>query len=157
MVIKTDRFIPDVDVKEPKLVLKIGIPKEKIIEEVLSQGLEHFQVLFETNPHPMLIIDPKSLAILAVNNVALQLYGYSREELLRFTIKDIRPPEDVPLLMQCLKRYAPQLQQKGYRSVGVYRHRKKDGTIFPVEITASPMQFKGQTARLVLIREIPLD
>lgn len=155
MVIKTDRFIPDVDVKEPKLVLKIGIPKEKIIEEVLSQGLEQFQVLFESNPHPMLIINTETLSILAVNNAALQLYGYLREEFLRFTIKDIRPPEDVPILMQGLQHYAQQLQQKGYRSVGIYRHRKKDGTVFPVEITTSPMQFKGQSARLVLIREIP--
>ena len=43
----------------------------------------------------MWIYDLESLAFIDVNNAAILHYGYSREEFLSMTIRDIRPPEDV--------------------------------------------------------------
>ena len=54
-----------------------------------------YQRLFEANPVPMWIYDLQTLGFLDVNEVACQKYGYSREEFLAMTIRDIRPPEDI--------------------------------------------------------------
>ena len=55
-----------------------------------------FRRLFTENPAPMWIFERDSLAFLAVNNAALQIYGWSRDALLRLSVDDVRSPEDVP-------------------------------------------------------------
>ncbi len=55
---------------------------------------ELHRLMFEGNPLPMMVYDLDTLAILAVNDAAVALYGYSHHEFLSMTIKDIRPPED---------------------------------------------------------------
>ena len=56
-------------------------------------------MLFEASPTPMWVYDADTLAFLAVNDAAIRHYGYSRDEFLAMTIKDIRPAEDVPRLL----------------------------------------------------------
>ena len=56
-------------------------------------------MLFEASPMPMWVYDAETLAFLAVNDAAVRHYGYSRDEFLAMTIKDIRPPEDVPAML----------------------------------------------------------
>jgi PAS domain S-box-containing protein len=48
----------------------------------------------------MWVFDLKNLAFLAVNQTAIQQYGYSREEFLAMSSEDLRPPEDVPAFRQ---------------------------------------------------------
>jgi two-component system, cell cycle sensor histidine kinase and response regulator CckA len=107
------------------------------------------QSLFESNPHPMWIFDAETLVFLAVNNAAVQSYGYSREEFLSMTIKDIRPEADVNHLIRQLSDITPFLNQSGE-----WQHRKKDGTIIDVEITTHGIIFNGRNARLVLAHDI---
>ena len=57
------------------------------------QSEERYRLMFEQNPTPMWVFDPKTLEFLAVNDATVALYGYSREEFLRLTARDIRPPE----------------------------------------------------------------
>ena len=52
-------------------------------------------MLFEASPLPMWVYDSETLGFLAVNDAAVRHYGYTRQEFLGMTIKDIRPPEDV--------------------------------------------------------------
>jgi len=106
-----------------------------------------YRLLFESNPHPMWVYDRETLAFLAVNDAAIEHYGYSREEFLGITIKDIRPATDVPLLMQILARGPSGLKQ-------VARHLKRDGTTIDVEVTSKPLAFAGRSARLVLANDI---
>ena len=88
---------------------------------------------FENGPLPMMAFDRDNLSILAVNEAAIHLYGYSREEFLAMTIKDIRPPEDIPHLHEALRTGDRGL---GGRFTG--RHRKKVGTLFDVELYSHP-------------------
>ncbi len=62
------------------------------------QSVRKFRQLFEDNPNPMWVYDTQSLGILNVNQAALAQYGYTREEFLQMTIKDIRPEADLPAL-----------------------------------------------------------
>lgn len=113
--------------------------------EELRKSERQYRVLFENNPHPMWVYDLETLSFLAVNDAAVHKYGYSREEFLAMTIKDIRPPEDVPALLENMSRGA-----EGLDAAGVWRHRKKDGTVMYVEITSHTLNFAGKRAKLVL-------
>jgi PAS domain S-box-containing protein len=108
-----------------------------------------YRVLFETNPQPMWIYDLGTLDFLAVNNAAIERYGYTRDEFLAMTIKDIRPPEDVDRLKKDVASPRPDFQY----STG-WRHRLKDGQVIDVEITSHTLTFAGRTAALVMAQDV---
>jgi two-component system cell cycle sensor histidine kinase/response regulator CckA len=114
------------------------------------QAEEQYQLLFESNPHPMWVFDAETLAFLAVNDATVQQYGYSRSELLGMTIKDIRPPEEVPALMEELKS----LSWPGSDWLRVWKHRRKDGSIMDAETGSNPIVFQGRRAVLVLAHDL---
>ncbi|MGH8106334.1 MAG: PAS domain-containing protein, partial [Arenimonas sp.] len=106
-------------------------------------------MLFDNNPQPMWIYARNSLEFLAVNDAALIHYGYTRTEFLRMTLKDIRPAEDVSIMLQETAE-----QKSGFKSLRRYRHLKKNGSIINVELSAHDIEFSGEAARLVLMRDI---
>ncbi len=106
-------------------------------------------MLFDRNPQPMWIYAQSSLAFLAVNDAALKHYGYSRAEFMAMTLNDIRPAEDVSILLQESTE-----QRSGFRPMRRYRHLKKDGDMINVELSAHDIHYAGQAARLVLICDI---
>ena len=110
---------------------------------------ERYRLLFESNPVPMWAYDTTTLGFLAVNEAAIRNYGYTYDEFLSMTLADVRPREDVPRLHEASRSLPP-----GYHKTGEWRHRRKDGTIFPVEITSHAIDFDGRPARLVLITDV---
>ncbi len=104
-----------------------------------------YRRLFEASPHPMWVYDVESLRFLAVNDAAVSHYGWSREEFLSMTLRDIRPPADVA----ALERRIAELTDGVDRS-GSWRHRHKDGTVIEAEIISHAVFFGGRRARLVL-------
>src|SRR5229473_1376556 len=123
--------------------------ERKRAEEALRRSEQRYHLLFDSNPHPVWVYDLKTLAILDVNHSAVRNYGYSREEFLSLTIKDIRPPEDVPALLESAATAPPDAE-----SNSVWIHRKKDGTLIDVEITSHPLIYGGGDARLVVATDI---
>src|SRR6058998_528116 len=86
-------------------------------KETLRSSEKQYGILFQDNPQPMWVFDSETLAFLDVNDAAIQHYGYSRDEFLGMTIKDIRLREDVPALFteraRCTEgygRYAPSVK-----------------------------------------------
>jgi len=125
------------------------ITLQRRAQEALRDSEIQYRRLFEDNALPMYIYDAESLAILEVNEAALRHYGYSRDEFLAMTIKDIRPPEDVPDL---LRRYAQ--FTTALRNWGVWRHRKKNGEIFFVEVTTHQTIFAGRRAHHAHLHDV---
>lgn len=107
------------------------------------------RTLFDANPHPMWVYDLDSLRFIAVNDAAIWRYGYSRDEFLAMTIIDIRPPDDVPRLLENIARVEDQLDE-----AGEWRHLTRDGRVLDVEIVSHPLQFAGHRAELVLAQDI---
>ena len=121
------------------------------VNKALRQSEERYHLLFDSNPHPLWVYDSKTLAFLDINHSARRNYGYSREEFLCLTIKDIRPPEDIPSLMESVAK-----SSAGTETAGIWRHRTKDGTLIDVEITSHPFLFGGRDARLVVATDITI-
>ncbi len=119
------------------------------MESALRESEERYRMLFDSNPYPMWVYDLDTLQILDVNQAAVEHYGYSRQEFLQLTIKDIRPPEDVPALLENVHQVT-----RGMDRAGVWRHIKKDGTMIFVEITSHTIDFKGHRAEVVLAYDL---
>ena len=106
------------------------------------------QLLFDEHPSPMWIYDIDSLQFMSVNQAAVDQYGYSREEFLSMTIEEIRPGEDVDRL----REYLGMLNSRSTPTV--WRHRRKNGELFDVEVTGTGLKIGDRRARLVVINDV---
>jgi two-component system CheB/CheR fusion protein len=127
------------------------ITEKKLAEEALALSEEKYRLLFLNNPLPVWVFDTQSLRFLEVNAAAIAHYGYSREEFLQMTIKDIRPEGDIDNLM---KDRVQSFNSSGTTYHGKWRHKKKSGEIIHVDINSRHIQYKGSIARFVLVNDI---
>lgn len=134
-----------------------NITSSKQLETTLRQTVSNlmasetrYRKLFENNPSPMFIWDFKTLQIIDCNEEALSLYGYSKEELLSLTIKDIRPEEDIPLIEELTKSE----ESFGRVHKKVWRHKKKNGDIVFVYIVGHLFENNGRKVSLVSLNDV---
>lgn len=127
----------------------IDISKEKQLREELQTGQANYKRLFEANPHPMWVYDLDTLAFLTVNEAAITKYGYTRDEFLNMSIRDIRPPEDINRLKDNIANVI-----KGIDQAGVWQHITKDGRNLSVEIVSHTLTFEGRKAEVVLAHDV---
>lgn len=144
-----DDFL-EIPFRQNELLVKVArLAERKRASETLRASEEQYRILFQSNPHPMWVFDIETLAFLAVNDAAIHHYGYSREEFLGMTLKDIRPAEDVPALVADLSRVTA-----NHDVSGIWRHQKKDGELINVEIRWHSLDFEGRPAKLVLASDV---
>jgi len=125
------------------------ITGRKDVEAKCRESEERYRKLFELNPQPTWIYDRETLSFLAVNKAAVEKYGYSPDEFLSMTIRDIRPPEDVPALVRNVAAL-----RDDRRECSVWRHCKKDGSVIWVEITSYSFLFAERPADFVIAVDI---
>jgi len=115
-------------------------------EEKIKESEEKYRQIFQNSPYPSWIYDRDTLQILEVNEAAIYKYGYSYDEFLKLTLKDIRPSEDVPELIKTLG----DIRGEGK----LWRHQKKNGDIMIVEVTFYPVMYLGKTAMQAQINDV---
>jgi PAS domain S-box-containing protein len=127
----------------------IDITKRKKAEEELRSSEQKYKLLFDSNPLPLWMIAKDDLSIIAVNDAAANLYGYTKEELLHMDVRTVRVPEE------------REEQLEGFRDnlsntmdSRIIRHIKKDGTVMVVQVTANDIVFEGRSVRLSLTNDI---
>ncbi len=113
-----------------------------------------YEELFTRSPHPMFVYDVQTLRFLAVNEATLRRYGYTREEMLKMTLADIRPPEDVPAMEEMTREVR---EKQSVTIPGVWRHRSKDGGIFHVRVSGHDLTLRGRAARLVHVMDVSAE
>ena len=114
-------------------------------EEALWKSEQQYRLFFETNPLACWVFSTSDLKILAVNEAAVQQYGYSREEFMTLMFSDISPQEwadhrdgDVPL----------------FRSATVLQHKTHSGEWLDVEEVWAPLHLSGKDARLAIVQNV---
>lgn len=125
------------------------ITAKHLAESALRESEKKYRYLFEINPNVMWIYDLETLAFLEVNEAAVTTYGYSKKEFLSMTIKDIRPEEDIALLLDDVAHTVKPLNR-----AGIWRHKKKNGDIIYVEIVSHLTEYENKKARLVIANDI---
>ena len=115
----------------------------------LRRGAEEYQRLFRNIPAPMYVYDRQSLEFLAVNDAAIQRYGYTYDEFLKMKATDIRPEEDADQL----KRIVSGLPD-AYTDAGRWRHMTKAGEMFYVRVYAHLTVFENRESVQVVAIDI---
>jgi PAS domain S-box-containing protein len=126
-------------------VIARNITEQKKAEQQLVQSEEKYRLLFEKSPQPMWIFDIKTLQFLEVNLAAIEHYGYSRQEFLQMTLKDIRPAARNTEL----KELSNQNYRKAFHRTSF--HKKKGGVLIKVQVSVSAIEYENRKARLALL------
>jgi PAS domain S-box-containing protein len=123
---------------------------EKAKEEALRESEERYHAMFEAESDAIVLIDNATGNILEANNAATALYGYDRAEFLtkRNTDLSAEPAETQRVTLE-----TPIISDRVV-NIPLRFHRKKDGTVFPTEITGRFFIREGRPVHIVAIRDI---
>jgi PAS domain S-box-containing protein len=126
------------------------VTERKREEKTLRDNEERYRQLFELESDALFLIDDEVGQIIEANASAMTLYGYRREELLAMRDIDLSPePESRQLAL-----YGPPQQNGNIVAIPLRFHRKADGVVFPVEITARYFEQGGRAVHVVAVRDI---
>ena len=125
-----------------------GIARRSQVEKALRQSEDKYRHLFKMESDALFLIDAQNGKILEANEAAVNLYGYSNDELLQMRNVDLSAePEET-------KKAGENAASSGVVEIPLRYHRKKDGTVFPVEINATSLQWNGRPVFIPAIRDI---
>jgi two-component system cell cycle sensor histidine kinase/response regulator CckA len=118
---------------------------EAAVEERASRaGEQRFRALFDANPQPMWLLDPATHRFIAVNDAALEIYGYDRT-----TFLSLRPAD---IGCATLATAAPELQATGApRSFAGMHHMHRSGTPLALDVSARIVAHEGRPALLAVM------
>ena len=126
----------------------IDITERKLAEKKLSASETRYRRLFSTVPAPIMVFRLEDGRFVDCNEAAAQLYGYTREEFFKLRHADIT---DEP---QRSAKSIQKVAQGKLSKIPIRWHRKKDGTIFPVEISGGSFELEGQRLIFGVIKDI---
>ncbi|PTB18715.1 diguanylate cyclase [Trinickia symbiotica] len=131
-----------------------GAARAKLrVARAMRRSDERFRELFDAHPVPMWIYDRETLSFLAANDAAVEQYGYSESELLSMTIREIHPPDELARLDSYLGRTSA-TPRRGRVMAGVWRHRRRDGSLLSADISNHLLSFMGRPAMFVLADDV---
>ena len=124
----------------------------KRAQDALREREASYRLLFSAEPDAIIIVDAQTKRIVDANAAALKLYEYSRNEFLRLKAIEISAePEKSIAHIQEVASGMPAVASPG----PVQRlHKKKDGTIFPVEISSGVFLLQDRRMLCAIIRDI---
>ena len=124
--------------------LRKEIARRKLTEQTLQESEERYRQLFEAESDAIFLVDWETERLIDANPAALKLYGYSRQEFRWLKAPDLSAePERTSNAIA---------ERQPFTSL--HRHRKKDGAVFPVEITRNFFRLHGRDVHVAAIRDI---
>ena len=115
----------------------------------ITEPRDQFGMFFELNPQPVWVYNSVSLAFLQVNEAAIRKYGYSRDEFLSMTIRNIYLEEDLRKLVS--GRTGPRVKAN---SPVECRHRLKGGKIIDVEVSTLKVKAHRRNMVIAVVHDI---
>jgi len=122
--------------QEGQVVGVLAIARDITERKRAEEAIKLFRRLVDQSNDAIEVVDPETLRFLDINEKACQDLGYSREELLSLTVFDVDPAIDQP----SVARVGEELRKTGFMIIES-QHRRKDGSMFPVEINMKYVQF----------------
>lgn len=123
----------------------IDITERKRWEKALQESEEKYRMLFHSSSDAVVLVDVATLDIIDANEKMVHLYGYDFDELLQMKATDLSAEPD---------KTRESLYKQQSDTIPVRHHRKKDGTIFQVEITANYFTLNKRIISIKSIRNI---
>ncbi|MBX6358876.1 MAG: diguanylate cyclase [Acidobacterium ailaaui] len=135
----------------PKYFVEFGMILTLMEEQIVDAETQRkqYQLLFDSNPHPMFLYDPQGLKVLRVNDAALVQYGYSREEFLALRVMELVDVSDRVETQKVILR-----EGEDVRTTGPWKHRRKDGSRFHAEISSHSIEFEGRRVRFCMVIDV---
>ncbi len=128
--------------------LESEVRERRQAEEAMKDSEHRYRNLFENNPMPMWVMDLESLDFIAVNNAAVRHYGYSHSEFRQLSLPGITKGADPMDLERAFRT-----SQKSFDG-GEWRHKRRNGDIIEVHLTAHAIVFCGKVAKIVLANDV---
>lgn len=129
------------------------ITDRKLADRALLQSEMQYRLIFDGNPTAMFIFENDTLRFVEVNDSALKLYRYSREEFLRLKVSDIRLEGDQEAMIEYWHRIHTETRGESH-CTGVWKHQCKDGSLIDVEVKWCQIDFKGKPASIGMVQDI---
>jgi len=115
--------------------------------KALRESEETYRQLFATVSDAIMIFDAETREFLDVNEAALKMYGYSKEEFLSLKHTDVTSEEESDKSIK-------QLLSGELTRIPLRYHKKKDGTVFPIEISSGKIKLRDKDLLCWIIRDI---
>lgn len=144
-----NRIYADEGIAAGLLLTIVKIESSDDLEKIINKRGRMFDILVKNNPEPIFIYDTDNLRFLEVNDSALALYGYRRDEFLQMDLTDLYTPEDIQTLLDSSNTSAGE-----GKFSGPYRHKKKDGSSVFVEISKINFKYNDSDAHFNIVRNI---
>jgi len=120
------------------------ISERKQVEEALHASEEKYRALFAAESDAIFVIDRNTGTIIDCNDAVTELYGYGIDEVIG------RPNSDMSAEPEETRRVTTEVQA----IIPVRYHKRKDGGVFPVEITANVVSIRGRDVIIAAVRDI---
>lgn len=124
----------------------VGIARDitslRAAQRSLGDRLAKYQLMYENQRDGIIMVDTKTQQFLEVNRAATEMYGYSREEMLRMRIVDVfaGAERDAGLTLDPAK-------------LSSFKHKRKDGSVFPAEMTGCVLMWKNRKTFCAIVRD----
>ncbi len=138
-------------------LLRLPAAVERALKETEERGVRHahekalrwsekmYRSIFDSSPHPIMIYDLGTLRFLVVNDAAVERYGYSREEFLAMTVKELLATNNLDNLLGYL-----QAPGRALDLPKACQFRKKGGELLNVEMAIQDIVVEDKPARAML-------
>jgi PAS domain S-box-containing protein len=130
------------------IVFVEDITEHKKAEESLQESENKYRHLFSAESDAIMIFDAETFQMIDINKACLDLYGYSKEEFLKLKVKDISAEVEKTI------ESVTETRDGKIERIPLRYHKKKDGTVFPVEISPGSFNIKNRKVLCGIIRDI---
>lgn len=141
-------------VADPKENVRYGVARDATeinkSKAALIESEKLYHYLFDNNPVPIAIWDFETQQFIDCNQAAADKYGYTKEEFLQLTIRNIRPAEDVPLIDEATRSE----QIYGQSHQHIWRHLKKNGELMYMDVRGEVINYNGRRASIAIAQDV---
>ena len=128
----------------------MSIPSPELPGAPPSHVEEELRAIYDGMAEGLLLADIETKRLLRANPAACRMFRYSEEEMLRLSVPDLHPPDEVP---DVFEHFGGLLREQLGKSIG-RRCVRKDGTVFYADVNNSRLRYQGRDCVIGFFRDV---